>query len=89
MKLAEIARRRLVTVHAYRRVFRTEDGKRVLADIGKLAGLDEDGFDPDASQMAYKAGQRSVALKIARLLQMTREELSELTGTSMQGDGNE
>lgn len=63
----------------YRAVFSTEEGKRVLEDLGVFAGLQADGFAPgDPHLTAYNAGRRSVALRILEMLEMSSLDFQKL-----------
>ena len=51
----------------YKVAFGTDEGKRVLYDILKVCGMLTSSFDyeePEALSMAYREGQRNVALYI-------------------------
>ncbi len=60
----------------YKVVFGSEEGKRVLHDILKSCGMLTSSFDESSVTMAYKEGQRNVALS---LLHKTKVNIQELT----------
>jgi len=79
------ARKLQVVVNAYARVFATEDGKLVLADLEESFGMNRPAFLPlegkpaiyDTHYAAMRDGQRSVRLHIAARL-----------AAPVKGDGN-
>ncbi len=48
----------------YERVFGSDDGQRVLRDMMVFYGMFQTTFNPNATESAYKEGQRSVVLGI-------------------------
>jgi len=59
---------------AYRRVFNTDDGQKVLADLKKRSSFDATTFvsgDPHTS--AFNEGQRAAVLLIVRMLSEEKE----------------
>ncbi len=59
-----IERRRAELARDYQAVFGSEAGQRVFADLMAAAGVDEDIFADSARVTAYRAGRRSLALRI-------------------------
>jgi len=59
----------------YKKVFRSEDGAKVLNDIMELCGIGRTSYDPDSKMMAFNEGQRAVALRIIKTLNITEKEL--------------
>jgi hypothetical protein len=53
---------------AFKEVFGTPDGKKVLQFIGELCGKDLNSFDTDPLIMAFKAAKRDTYLEIQRLV---------------------
>lgn len=67
------------TVIAYRTVFDSEAGKRVLYDLAKVCHmLTPVHFPGDPYETAYRDGERSVILRIMRQLAMDPDHLLEL-----------
>ena len=59
---------------AYRRVFNTDDGQKVLADLKKRSSFEATTFvsgDPHTS--AFNEGQRAAVLLIVRMLSEEKE----------------
>lgn len=53
---------------AYRRVFQTEDGKKIIEDLAAFSGFAQSTTDPDSPQMsAFNDGQRRILLRILSL----------------------
>jgi hypothetical protein len=65
-------------IEDYKHVFASDAGKRVLHDLEVFCGLQADGFDPDASTMAYNCGRRSVGVYILSWLEMSRSEFQDM-----------
>lgn len=62
----------------YRKVFSTEEGKRVLSDIYSRTGIFKDVFDEDPYKHAHKAGRRAEGLKIMKILDQGEEQARRL-----------
>lgn len=77
LSLFDRLRRRQAT---YQAVFAsTPEGKRVLAELCRKAGLDRDVFVPgDPYQTAYQAGARRLVLHILNSLHMSEAEMLRL-----------
>jgi hypothetical protein len=55
----------------YKRTFATVSGQRVLQDLMDTHGMLRSSFSPgDASQVAFKEGERNVILRIMAMLKM-------------------
>jgi len=65
-------------IDAFKAVFSTDEGQRVLNDICRFAGLMGDGFQPDPYVTAYNSGRRSVAIFILTWMEMDRERTQAL-----------
>jgi hypothetical protein len=63
----------------YKKVFGTEEGKKVLKDLEVFCLYNEDTFDNDALFMAYKTGLRKVYLHIKVVMDMDIEELEKIS----------
>ena len=63
---------------AYKEVFETDLGKKVLEDLAQFTKFQTPSFDEaeDTSlgQMAFREGQRSVVARICSLLEVSRPE---------------
>lgn len=68
-------------IRCYKKVFSTEDGKRVLYDLINSSGILNEGFTKNAGQMAYLSGRKSIVLNILGTLdtdpEMFREAILE------------
>lgn len=74
----QTTRRQRALIEAYNELFRSENGKLVLADLEQFCALLSDGFDPDSGlRMAYNEGRRSVGAYILHMLEMSRTEFME------------
>lgn len=73
-------------IRAYKRVFESEDGKKVLADLAKAGHVYRSTMDPNPNEVAYKEGERSMVLRIMRTVKTDPSELekylNELDGQS-------
>jgi len=56
------------TRDAYRNVFSTPDGKRVLAHLAKITGVTNPTYTPDARLAAYKEGRRELWHQISKTI---------------------
>lgn len=66
---------------AYRQVWNTEQGRTVLADLLRFAGMDTDIFVPgDPHATAYNAGRRRVGLRIQAFLGFDEAAASKYLG---------
>lgn len=68
---------------AYRSIFATEDGKRVLKDLMQRTHMFGTTFEGDAIAMAYNEGRRSVVLQILKMLEVNPEQYRHLYGESV------
>lgn len=62
----------------YRKVFSTEEGKRVLADLEKIGFFKTTTFSNDAIAMAFNEGNRAFLLHIKTILDMDIETLEKI-----------
>ena len=60
---------------AYRQVFRTPNGERVLTDLAKFCRANDTTMHADARAHAMLEGRREVWLHIQQHLQLTEDEL--------------
>lgn len=65
-------------IRAYRTVFGTDDGKKVLNDLCKSCHVLHSTMDANPHEMAYKEGERSVILRILRTIEIDPFELDRL-----------
>ena len=66
-QLAENEKQRQELIHAYRRLFKTDDGKTILEDLEKFCGFNNTSVseqDPNAYQTFFNEGKRRVFLRI-------------------------
>ena len=81
----KLAKKQIATIADYRKVFGTDQGKRVLAHICKECHiLDSEYLDNGKSQ--YRDGERSFAVKILNMLKYDHVQLLNLLE---QGEENE
>jgi hypothetical protein len=73
-------RRRAAVSQAYHAVYATEDGRRVLFDLMRRAGMLETA--PDPSDSRFYEGRRSLALEIVKELRWTEAEMMALAEAS-------
>jgi len=77
-------------IRAYKHVFATEDGKKVLHDLMKTFHIFHSTMDASAHEMAYNEGERSVVLRILRTINTDPSELEKvLNQQEGQSRGNE
>ena len=80
MTAAEVdrARNSIVLCEAYERLFNTEDGKLVLADLERRACINDTTYDPTAKleHTIFNEGRRSIVLHVRYVMRPeTRDEL--------------
>ena len=63
----------------YKKVFESEEGKRVLKDLEKVCLYRATTFDKDALVMAFQEGLRGVYLHITTIMAMDIEELERIS----------
>jgi hypothetical protein len=63
----------------YKKVFETEEGKKVLKDLEKVCMYRSTTFDKDALVMAFQEGLRAVYLHITTVMDMDIEELEKIS----------
>jgi len=59
----------------YKKVFETEEGKKVLKDLETICMANTTTFNKDASVMAFQEGARAVYLHITTLMNLDIENL--------------
>lgn len=65
--------------YRYKNTFETTSGRIVLADLAKFARLNDNLFRDDSRKVDYLLGQRSVLLRILGILNMSNEDIYQLT----------
>lgn len=78
MKIFEKAADLVRLKRAYRAVFSTPEGKRVLADLARLCHAASTTSDPDAREHSRKEGKRQVWLRIQNMLHLPDDEVFNL-----------
>lgn len=82
----KIAKKQIATIADYKKVFGTDQGKRVLAHICKECHiLDSHYLDPNQSQ--FRDGERSFAVKILNILKYDVRQLLDLLEKEEKSDG--
>ena len=66
---------RAEVIRAYKRVFETADGMKVLSDLMKNAHMYRSTMDANPHELAYREGERSLVLKILRTIKADPTEL--------------
>jgi len=64
-------------VSCYKRLFTTEDGKRVLADLMKAHKVMSSTFSKDPYETALNEGERNVVLRILKHLHFDMEQFEQ------------
>jgi len=84
-QIADIARDRLVTDGAYRRVFDSPDGKIILRHLARECFLYRTTFVAgDTNQSAMNEGSRRVVLSILRKANLDQKQLLDLIESELQ-----
>jgi len=65
--------------HHYRETFDDHSGRYVLRDLMKFVRWHDDLFRPEQRTQDYLLGQRSVILRIVHIMNMTDEQILNLT----------
>ena len=68
----------------YKKVFESEEGKRILKDLEKVCMYRATTFDKEALVMAFQEGLRCVYLHITTVMTLDIEELERIA-TNQQG----
>jgi hypothetical protein len=76
-KEVKIAKRSVSKVMAYRKVFDSPEGKKVLLDMMDAHGMLNCTYTGDVNKMLLKEGERNVILRILALLKMDVAQLQE------------
>lgn len=66
---------RAETLRAYKRVFESDDGKKILGDMMKAHHIYRSTMDANPYEMAYREGERSVVLRILRAIKTDPAEI--------------
>ena len=66
------------TINLYKKVFSSEEGRKVLVDMAKATNIHGTSFDSDQLQMAFNEGQKAVVLRILRTIETDPEQLLQL-----------
>lgn len=69
----------------YKKVFSTEEGKRVLADLERVGFYKSTTFTNDAIAMAFNEGNRAFLLHIKTILDMDIETLEKIYSVAQGG----
>lgn len=69
-QMAKSVKKRLSLIQDYKRVFSSEQGKRVLHDLMNEHGFLKSSFTKDAHEMAFKEGGRNAVLRIMSVCEM-------------------
>lgn len=65
-------------IRAYKRVFESEDGKKVLQDLMKSCHVFTSTMDESANEVIYREGSRSVVLRIMRTISINPSEFERM-----------
>lgn len=65
-------------INRYKRLFSTEDGKKILQDMILSSGVLQCSYTPDPYETAYNEGARSFVLRILKTLQTDPEVVAQL-----------
>lgn len=71
---------------AYKRLFSTVDGEKVLTDMMRVHGFMGNNFSKDPIELAYLAGQRAVVERIIALTKMDLGQLDKRLEQAMRKD---
>lgn len=74
----KVTQRQIATISDYRKVFGTDQGKRVLWDICKNAQILTPCYTGKAEEAIFRDGERNVALRILSTLKYDPKQLIEL-----------
>lgn len=74
------------TYNAYRRLFSTEDGAVVLADLMRSCNFMDTVYGEDANETYFNEGKRSVLLAIMKTAKMSPEEVSRIVSSIKKED---
>jgi hypothetical protein len=65
-------------INAYRRLFSTEDGKTVLADMAKSCFLSRSVISTTPHESYFNEGRRSVILGLLGTINMTEQQVADM-----------
>ena len=71
---------------AYKQIFASPYGERVLADLAQFCRAHESTFHPDARMAAMLDGRREVYLRIQQHLKLSPDQLYELSVSQAESD---
>lgn len=77
------------TIIAYKSVFNSDDGQRVLEDLKAACCYNSALFSDNSLEMARNEGARQVVLRILKLLSYGPKELKELNRGQPEGGSDE
>lgn len=77
-KLKAIAFRKRDTIIAYKTVFGSESGQRVLKDMMKSCNVMGTTFSSDPYEMSFNEGARSVVMRILKTINIDPQQMEEL-----------
>jgi len=66
---------RAETIRAYKRVFESDDGKKILKDLMKACHFLSTTMHVNPNEAAYKEGERSVLLRILKTVKINADEV--------------
>lgn len=64
------------TIVAYKRLFDSDDGEKVIKDLMRSCHMITTTFDPNPQQQAYNEGARSVVLRIINTINLSEDKLA-------------
>jgi hypothetical protein len=64
----QVAQEQAALAQAYRQTFATEQGRVVLADLLRRAGLMQSSFSGDPLETAYREGRRRLGLEVVEAI---------------------
>lgn len=76
--MADTIQKRVSQIHNYRRLFSSQYGQKVLANLCQRFGVFDPYYDSDPNHMYYKQGQRSVILEIVKMTKLDPADLEKL-----------
>lgn len=74
----DVKKEKAITIMAYKDLFATDDGKRVLKDLMKSCYVMQSTIDANPHEMAYNEGARSVVLRILSTINVDPMSLKEM-----------
>lgn len=77
------------TVLAYKRVFESEDGKKVLKDLMKCSSFNRSSVGEDPYETYFNEGARSIILRILKTTSMSMDQIEDYIKEIEKGDDYE